>query len=285
MPPRDAADDGDGQGAAGRPASPGGGEVVSRGLSIERRGKALWITIARPERRNAFDRPTIGALRDAIVASERDEECRVVVVGGAGGAFSTGADLQAVKDSPTPPGAEGLDTLYNATILAIWNLPKPVIAAVGGIAAGYGASLAFASDVRLASSEARFALSFVKRGLALDGGASFFLPALAGRRGMQMALTGDVIDAAEALRLGFVDRVIPSAEFETAVVEMAAKLAANAPLAMAEIKRAMHMHSTAALEATLAHEMNVVRRLVKTDDFREGMNSFLEKRPAVFRGS
>lgn len=257
---------------------------MSAGLSVQRKGRVLWFTIERPERKNALDRPTISALRDAIVASGADRECRVVVLGGAGGAFCTGADLQAVKDSPRPPGDEGLETLYNAAISAIWGLPKPVIAAVGGIAAGYGASLAFASDVCLASSDARFALSFVKRGLALDGGASFFLPRLAGLRGMEMALTGDVIDASEAFRLGLVNRVIPSGEFQARVEEMAEKLAANAPLAMAEIKKAVHSTSTAALEAMLAHEMDVVRRLVKTDDFQEGMTSFLEKRPPVFRG-
>ncbi len=253
------------------------------GLRVERRGRVLWITIDRPARRNALDRGTIGELRDAVVASAADDS-RVIVLGGAGEAFCTGADLAAVRDSPTPPGDEGLETLYNATISAIWNLPKPVIAAVGGIAAGYGCSLAFVSDVCLASSKARFALSFVKRGLALDGGASFFLPRLAGLRGMEMALTGNVIESAEALRLGLVNRVIAADDFVREVEAAAEQLAGNAPLAMAEIKKAIHLNSTAELEATLAREMGVVRELVKTEDFQEGMNSFLDKRPPVFRG-
>jgi len=253
------------------------------GVSVTRRERVLWITIDRPDRKNAVDRETIGLLKDAIVASASDGS-RVVVLGGAGDAFCTGADLRAVRDSSAPPADEALELLYNAAISAIWNLPKPVIAAVGGIAAGYGCSLAFAADVRLASSRARFALSFVKRGLALDGGASFFLPRLAGLRGMEMALTGNVIDASRALHLGLVDHVFPAEDFARRVEDTAAELAANAPLAMGEIKRAIHASSTDELEATLAHEMTVVRKLVQTDDFREGLSSFLDKRPPVFRG-
>ncbi|MGH7804677.1 MAG: enoyl-CoA hydratase/isomerase family protein, partial [Candidatus Binatia bacterium] len=166
----------------------------------------------------------------------------------------------------------------------IWNLPKPVIAAVGGIAAGYGCSLAFAADVRIASASARFALSFVRRGLALDGGASFLLPRLAGLRGMDMALRGNPIDAAEAFRLGLVDRVVPAADFAGEVTRSAEELAANAPLAMAEIKKAIHRSGAAELEETLAREMAVVRVLVRSEDFQEGLNSFLEKRTPEFRG-
>ena len=257
---------------------------MSTGIRSAREGRVLRITIDRPERRNALDRTAIGALKDVVLAAGADEEARVVVLGGAEGAFCTGADLRAVKDSDAPPADEGLELLYNATISAIWNLPKPVIAAVGGIAAGYGCSLAFAADVRLASSKARFALSFVKRGLALDGGASFFLPRLAGLRGMEMALRGNVIDAARALHLGLVDHVIPAEDFAENVEKTAAELAANAPLAMAEIKRAIHRTSTAELEETLAREMAVVRELVRSEDFQEGLNSFLEKRTPVFRG-
>ena len=257
---------------------------MSTGVSVVREGAMLRITIDRPERRNALDRTAIAALKEAVIAAGADDEARVVVLGGAGEAFCTGADLVAVKESTAPPADEGLELFYNATISAIWNLPKPVIAAVGGVAAGYGCSLAFAADVRLASSKARFALSFVKRGLALDGGASFFLPRLAGLRGMEMALRGNVIDAARALHLGLVDHVFPAEEFAAGVEEVAAELAANAPLAMAEIKHAIHRTSTAELEDTLAHEMAVVRRLVRSEDFQEGLNSFLEKRTPKFRG-
>jgi 2-(1,2-epoxy-1,2-dihydrophenyl)acetyl-CoA isomerase len=253
------------------------------GVHVVCRDRVLWITIDRPERRNALDRDTIGLLKDAIVASGTDDS-RVVVLGGAGEAFCTGADLRAVRDSSAPPADEGLEILYNATISAIWNLPKPVIAAVGGTAAGYGCSLAFAADVRIASANARFALSFVRRGLALDGGASFFLPRLAGLRGMEMALRGNVFDAMRALQLGLVDHVFPAEEFARRVEETAAELAANAPLAIAEIKRAIHRTSTAELEETLAREMDVVRKLVRSEDFQEGLNSFLEKRTPVFRG-
>src|SRR5581483_4128393 len=113
------------------------------------------------------------------------------------------------RNASAPANEDLLEDGFNATIRAIWNLPKPVIAAVGGAAAGFGCSLALAADVRLASAVARFSLIFVKRGLTVDGGASYFLPRLAGLRGMEMALTGDMLDADEACRLGLVNHVLP----------------------------------------------------------------------------
>ena len=153
----------------------------------ERHANVRWITLNRPERHNALDRETIFALRDAVVESGRDDATRVVVITGAGRAFCSGADLRAGREE-APSGEELLEDGFNGAIRAIWNLPKPVIAAVGGVAAGFGCSLALAADVRLASATARLSLLFVKRGLTVDGGASYFLPRLAGLRGMEMAL-------------------------------------------------------------------------------------------------
>src|SRR5215510_2240050 len=181
----------------------------------ERQGRVRWITINRPERQNALDRETIFALRDALAESAGDEESRVIVLTGAGSAFSSGADLRAGRNSQSATNEDVLEDGFNAAIRAVWNLPKPVIAAVGGAAAGFGCSLALAADIRLASSAARFSLIFVKRGLTLDGGASYFLPRLAGLRGIEMALTGGLVHAEEALRLGLVNKVIPEGEFRT----------------------------------------------------------------------
>src|SRR5215510_10065602 len=144
----------------------------------EKRGQVHWLSINRPERQNALDRETILALRDQITESGKETETRVVVLTGIGSAFCSGADLRASQSPQGPPNEDLLEDGFNATIRALWNLPKPVIAAVNGVAAGYGCSLALAADIRLASASARFSLIFIRRGLTVDGGASYFLPRL-----------------------------------------------------------------------------------------------------------
>ncbi|HJY82963.1 MAG TPA: enoyl-CoA hydratase-related protein [Candidatus Binatia bacterium] len=250
----------------------------------ERQGRVRWITINRPERQNALDRETIFALRDAVIESAGDEESRVIVLTGAGSAFSSGADLRAGRNSQSATNEDVLEDGFNAAIRAVWNLPKPVIAAVGGAAAGFGCSLALAADIRLASSAARFSLIFVKRGLTLDGGASYFLPRLAGLRGIEMALTGELVAAEEALRLGLVTRVIPQAEFRSQVADYAERLAKNAPLALAAIKASIHHALGSSLDEVLSSEMDEQRRMSRTEDFREGVAAFLEKREPVYKG-
>ena len=250
----------------------------------ERQARVRWVTINRPERHNALDRETIFALRDALAESAGDEESRVVVLAGAGAAFSSGADLRTGRESQSAANEDVLEEGFNATIRAVWNLPKPVIAAVGGAAAGFGCSLALAADIRLASSAARFSLIFVKRGLTVDGGGSYFLPRLAGLRGVEMALTGDLISADEAFRLGLVNRVIPQEEFRTQVAESAERLAKNAPLALAAIKTSIHRALGSSLDEVLTYEMDEQRRMSRTQDFREGVAAFLEKREPVYKG-
>src|SRR5262245_30425485 len=250
----------------------------------ERQGRVRWITINRPERQNALDRETIFALRDAVIESAGDEESRVIVLTGAGSAFSSGADLRAGRESQSAANEDVLEEGFNATIRAVWNLPKPVIAAVGGAAAGFGCSLALAADIRLASAAARFSLIFVKRGLTVDGGASYFLPHLAGLRGVEMALTGDLVSADEAFRLGLVNRVIPQEEFRPQVAEYAERLAKNAPLALAAIKTSFHRALGSSLDEVLTYEMAEQRRMGRTEDFREGVAAFLAKREPVYKG-
>ena len=265
---------------------------MSSVISNERRGRVRWVTLDNPGKGNALDHEAMGALAAALREAGDDEETRVVVIGGAGDAFSTGADLRAArgtlpsKDRPARDwqAEGGPEPEFVTVIRTIWDLPKPVFAAVGGIAAGFGCSLALACDVRIAAARARFSLVFVKRGLALDGGASFFLPKLAGMNGLELALTGDVIGAEQALELGLVNRVVPDAEFDAHVAASAERMAENAPLALAEIKRAVHRALTAPLEDVLAEELRAVRRLVRTEDVKEGVASFLEKRKPVFRG-
>lgn len=256
---------------------------MSKVVLSERKNRVRWVTINRPERRNALDSETIFGLRDALDEAGRDPDSRVLVLTGAGGAFSSGADLRAGRSESAPPG-DVMEDGFNAVIRAIWNLPKPVIAAVDGVAAGFGCSLALACDVRLASSKARFSLIFVQRALTIDGGASYLLPRLAGLKGVEMALTGEVVDAEQAERMGLVNRVVPHDTFQTRSAEYAEKMAKQAPLALATIKASLHHALDSSLDEVLTYEMAEQRRMVRTDDFREGRTAFLEKREPHYSG-
>lgn len=255
---------------------------MSSNVRVESRDSVRWITIDRPERRNALDRQTMIELKDAIVKAGNDPTVRVIVLTGAGGAFSSGADLKANAEIR---GQEDLmERYYNPAIRAIRRAPKPVIAAIDGVAAGYGCSLALGCDVRLASERARLALLFVKVGLGLDGGASFFLPRLAGLRAYEIALTGEMIEAAEAERIGLVNRVFPWEGFGDTVQQYAAKLAKQAPIAMTKIKRSIDQALTASLDEVLENERAYQQEVVRTEDFQEGVDAFLEKREPVYKG-
>ena len=253
-------------------------------LLNDKHGHIRWLTLNRPARRNALDRDTIYALKAGLAESARDADTRLVVLTGAGGAFSSGADLLAAPSQPTTPGEELTEDGFNAVIRMIWNLPKPVIAAVDGVATGYGCSLALAADIRLASTAARFSLIFVKRGLTIDGGASYFLPRLAGLRGMEMALTGDMVDATEAANMGLVNRILTGDNFREQVAAYASRLAKNAPLALATIKASIHNALGTGLGDVLTAEMAEQRKLLRSEDVKEGIRAFREKRDPVYTG-
>jgi len=242
----------------------------------------LTLTLDRPARRNALDAATITALHARLVAAGEDRAVRTVVLTGAGGAFSAGADLkEAVAE---PPTGDIIERAYHPTVRAMRRMPKPVVAAVDGVAAGFGASLALAADVRLASPRARFSLVFVRVGLTLDGGASWFLPRLVGLRAFELAMTGDLIAADEAERLGLVNHVYPEASFAAEVRAFARRLAAGPPRALAAIKANLNGALAGALDATLEDERLAQRALFTTADFREGVAAFLGKRDAEFTG-
>ncbi len=240
------------------------------------------LTLNRPERRNALDEALITRLHRRLAAAGDDAAVRVVVLAGAGGAFSSGADL---KEAMTAP-AEGdlIERAFNPAIRALRRMPKPVIAAVDGVATGYAASLALAADIRLASERARFSLIFARVGLTLDGGASWFLPRAVGLRAYELAMTGDLIDAAEAHRLGLVNHVYPEGRFAAEVTAFARRLAAGPPLALAAIKATLNASLGPALDAVMEDERIFQRRLFASADVREGAMAFIEKRAARFKG-
>jgi 2-(1,2-epoxy-1,2-dihydrophenyl)acetyl-CoA isomerase len=255
---------------------------MSSKLLVETRDRVRWLTVNRAERRNALDRETMTLLKEAVVRSGQDREIRVLVIGGAGGAFSAGADLKANAEVH---GQEDLiESCYNPVIRAIRHAKKPVIAAVDGVAAGYGCSLALACDIRLASERARLSLIFVKVGLGLDGGASYFLPRLVGLRAYELGLTGDMVEAGEAERIGLVNHVYPVEGFLDRVQTYARKLASQAPIAMGKIKESIDRALDAGLDEVLEDERFHQQDIFRTEDFNEGVAAFLEKRAATYKG-
>jgi 2-(1,2-epoxy-1,2-dihydrophenyl)acetyl-CoA isomerase len=243
------------------------------------------LTLDRPDALNALDATLKRELLAALRAAGRDRSIRVVVLTGAGRAFCAGQDLRETAG----PGAPALSTVlldtYNPVILAVRRLEKPVIAAVNGVAAGAGASLAFACDLRIAADAASFVLAFGRVGLVPDSGSTWLLPRLVGHaRAAELAFLGDPLPAAEAERWGLVNRVVPADALAAEVRSVAARLAAAAPRALALTKRALDRSPDASLEDQLEYEAILQGIAGRTADHREGVAAFLEKRSPRFTG-
>jgi 2-(1,2-epoxy-1,2-dihydrophenyl)acetyl-CoA isomerase len=217
-----------------------------------------------------------------------DDAVRAVVITGAGRAFSSGADLKAGFDT-TPEGHPDLETLlherYHPIITGLRELPKPVLAAVNGPAVGIGCSLALACDLIVARESAYFLLAFVNIGLVPDGGSSLLLPERIGlARATEMAMLGERIPARRALEWGLINRVAADDEFETAVDELAARLATGPTTAYAGIKLQLNAWLFDRMAQQLDLEASLQQRSAASGDFREGVQAFLEKRAAAFGG-
>ena len=253
----------------------------------ERRGGELRITLNRPDAMNAWDK-RLGPELLAAVREAQDDAVRAVVVTGAGRAFSSGADLKSGFD-PTPEGHPDVETVlhevYHPIIAGLRELPKPVLAAVNGPAVGIGCSLALAADLIVAKQSAYFLLAFVNIGLVPDGGSSMLVPERVGlARAAEMAMLGERIGAEKALEWGMVNRVVPDDEFEAAVDELAARLAAGPTSAYAGIKRQLNAWLFARMAGQLDLEASIQQQSEASGDFQEGVRAFLERRPAAFEG-
>ncbi|MBA3778871.1 MAG: enoyl-CoA hydratase/isomerase family protein [Chloroflexi bacterium] len=243
------------------------------------------ITLNRPEVLNSFNRELKDALADALKQLARQQAVRVVIITGAGRAFSAGQDLKERSE----PGASDLGTelreRYIPLILAIRSMEKPVIAAVNGVAAGAGCSLALACDIRLAAESASFIEVFGRVGLVPDTGSTWFLPRLVGyARAAEMTFTGEPVDALTAERIGLVNRVVPAADLMTEANELAGKLASAAPRALALTKRALNRALETDLTTALEFEAQLQGIAGRTADHAEGVAAFVEKRQPRWRG-
>jgi len=259
---------------------------MNRFVNAEDTGPIRRLTMSSPGRMNAAPRhgwAELASAFDDFAASEQ----RVLIVTGADGDFCAGAEMGATgSDTPsTADNAERMRGTVNRAALALHRIPKPTIAAVDGVAVGAGMNLAIGCDIVVASTRARFAEIFVKRGLTLDFGGTWLLPRLVGlARARELALTGRVFGAAEALDMGLVSEVVEPGDLEERVQELGAQLADGAPLAQAVIKRALDRSSTMTFEQALAFEEHAQAILLASEDLKEGAASFMEKRPPRFLG-
>jgi 2-(1,2-epoxy-1,2-dihydrophenyl)acetyl-CoA isomerase len=260
---------------------------------LHREGPAATIELHRPDTMNAWNRRFGEELLEAVQTCAEDDGVRAVVVTGAGRGFSSGADLrsfgQAGEVELTPEGRPDLRQLleerYHPIITGIREMPKPVVAAVNGPCVGIGLSLALACDLVVAAESAYFLLAFVNIGLVPDGGSSLFVPARVGfTRAMELALLGERLPAAEALRWGLINRVVPDEGFREEVHALHRRLADGPTASYAGSKRQLNawlydrMHQQLDLEASIQQEM------AGTADFAEGASAFAQRRQAAFRG-
>jgi 2-(1,2-epoxy-1,2-dihydrophenyl)acetyl-CoA isomerase len=259
---------------------------MSESVLVERREAVTVLTLNRPELRNAVDDMTMDALRAALLACA-DDGTRCVVITGAGGAFSSGADLKkAIAEGYTPDQSYHLLTdHYGPTLKAIRACPWPVIAAVDGYAAGIGCDMALACDIRLVSERGRFAELFIRLGLIPDGGGTYLLPRLIGvGRAMEMLFTGADVDAHEAARIGLANRVYPVESFMDEVTAYAANVSRQSPNALRRGKQALLAALDSGYDQALAREAEHQRAILMSEDGLEGLLAFAQKRPPVWTG-
>ena len=246
------------------------------------------LTLNRPESFNSLNVELKQALIAALREAAADDAVRAVVITGAGRAFCAGQDLKehvALLQADDPAPLRTVEEHYNPMIRAVATMPKPVIAAVNGTAAGAGASLAYACDLRIASADAKFLMAFANVGLSADSGASWTLPRLIGYgRAMEMLLLAEPVEAEEAKRIGMVNRVVPAGQAAVAAAELAGRMAAGPTSAYARIKETVLAAAAEGLDEALAVEAGAQAEAGRTTDHREAVAAFTEKRTPNFTG-
>jgi 2-(1,2-epoxy-1,2-dihydrophenyl)acetyl-CoA isomerase len=262
--------------------------VVSDTVLVSASEGVATVTLNRPDALNSLTVELKEALLETLLQVAADPSARAVVLTGAGRGFCAGQDLREHGDLLASGDRSPLSTVerhYNPIVLALATMPKPVIAAVNGMAAGAGASLTFACDFRIAADNAKFLLAFANVGLALDTGASWTLPRLIGHaRATALAILAEPVGASAALEMGLVNAVVPGAELETSAFELAARLAAGPTAAYAAIKQQLAYSAVHPLATSLEREGELQNGLGESVDHREATAAFLRKEKPIFRG-
>jgi 2-(1,2-epoxy-1,2-dihydrophenyl)acetyl-CoA isomerase len=265
--------------------------VTAEGLRIEQDGAVLRLTLDRPEKRNALDDEVMGALIDAIDAAGRDEAVRAIVLAGVGDHFCGGADIVsriAEADAPRPRVGSvqrRVRSTAHRLIPLVLTTQTPVVCRVQGYAAGIGLHLAAAADVTVVAEDARLWEPFTQRGFTPDSGGSWLLPRLVGPvRARELLLLGRELSGTEAADWGLVHRAVPAGELDAAVEEVVQQLAGGPTVALGLTKWLLVAAQTQPLEAHLQDEAFALELSSRSEDFREGLAAFTEKRPPEFRG-
>jgi enoyl-CoA hydratase/carnithine racemase len=262
-------------------------------LLMEQEGYVVTLTLNRPERLNAISGPMLGALADKLREANRDPDVRAVILTGAGRGFCSGLDLQvqAAQRSGNGNGAgeaparPPIWSIQDAPPVVLWNMDKPVIAAVNGPAAGYGMDLALASDIRIGGQNGKMAAVVVRRNLLPESGGTWLLPRLVGwGKAAEIFMRGKTLNADECLETGIFNTVVPDDELMDTARSWAQEIAANAPMAVQTTKRMMRMGLEESYETAFDHLMSHLQRLMGADDFKEGLSAFMDRREPSFKG-
>lgn len=261
---------------------------MSEHIQVAESDGIATITLNRPDKLNAFIGHMRRDLAEALEHAGSDRSVRVVIITGAGRAFCAGGDVAFMAELMQRRDAEEFSRILGAgrrVILAIRQMTKPVIASINGSASGAGCNLALACDLRIAANNATFSQSFAKVGLHPDWGGTYFLPRLVTpNKACELFFLGDSIDAHEAARLGIVNQVVAPEELENATMQLAQRLRAAPPIALAAAKHAVYLSQAAELEEMLRYEVEAQLRCFDSDDGHEGVQAFLEKREPKFTG-
>jgi enoyl-CoA hydratase/carnithine racemase len=256
-------------------------------IIVERDSGVVTVTLNRPERKNAGNGTMWRELHETALEVAHNRDDRVLVVTGAGGAFCSGADIGDPKGISGDPDDPPLTRMrfFGSVIQALFDLPKPTIAKVRGIAAGAGLSLALCCDLTVVSSTARLSEIFSRRGLSVDGGSSWLLPRLVGlHRAKELAYFAETLSAEEAVSLGLVNRLVAEDEIDAFVDDWARRLAAGPPLALSMTKKLLNNSTAVSMAQALEDEARCQTVNFATEDTREAMRAFAEKRDPNFLG-
>jgi len=257
-------------------------------LLVENSDHIVTITLNRPDRLNAISGPMLGELSRVLQQANIDPDVRVVIMTGAGRGFCAGLDLKDQMEGGNNLGTRRgyqLFDLHNSPPIVINRMDKPMICALNGAAAGYGMDMALGCDIRIASENAKMGAVFAKRGVLPESGGCWYLPRLLGwAKAAEVAFMGDVLNAQKSLELGLVNRVVPHDQLMPETMKLATQIANNAPLSVQSTKRMMRLGMEEPFEAAVDHIYLQLLPLFASEDFKEGLSSFAERREPVFKG-